>query len=392
MTVKFYNPIGFSDQEQRAHRLLWLICGSVIFFVVWSYFGRLDEVVVGEGKVVTSLRTQTVQSLEGGIIAKITVKEGDSVKKGDVLAELDPAIATANVGETLAKLSALKAQAARLDAQVQNRSSIDFPKEVHKSDLIIQRETELFTSAMLRKNDALNDMKSQLELVLSEQAILNPLLKSGATNRLEIIRVNQKIAELSGKIKAIENEFQQTSRQKFNDTMAEIDSLEMVRKLRGRYLERTQIYAPIDGIVGNMFVSTSSGSVVSQNGRILDIVPTDDQLLIETKINPRDIAFIHDDQKAVVKITAYDSSIYGDLNAVVERISPDTKEDEQRRGTFFYTVLVKSDRAFLTTKSGKKLPIIPGMISNTEIRTGSRTVFEYLVKPLNKAKEALRER
>jgi adhesin transport system membrane fusion protein len=235
------------------------------------------------------------------------------------------------------------------------------------------------------------NMRQQQQLAARELQIAKPLLNTGASTETEILRLQQRLAELTTKVEAMRSEYFVNLKNDLSKTMSELDPLLKVAEGRKDQLQRTLITSPVHGVVEDIHVTTIGG-VVSSGGILMKIVPLDDKLLVETRINPRDIAFIHPGQEAVVKVTAYDSSIYGSLKSRVESISSDTLADEVDRRIVYYRVYVLTDQAYLETRDGKRHPIMPGMVTTTEIRTGAKTVFTYLIKPLNRAREALRER
>lgn len=386
--------LSFADQRIKARgarMLLWLIIASIAGFFVWATFAQLDEVAVGEGKVTPASKGQIIQSLEGGILAELPVREGDVVEVGQNIATLDPVQARALMEEALAHISALQARAARLQAEMSDLDEVVFPEEVINDHLVVERERQLFIANRRAFKENIENLRKQLDLAEDELRITLPLLKSGATNEVEILRLRQKAVEQSSKLAATQSEYYVALKADFSKTMADLDPLLKVQEGRADQLRRTVITSPTRGIVKDIRISTIGG-VIGPGGILMEIVPLEDQLLIEAKLSPRDIAFIHPEQNATVKITAYDSSIYGTMSGKVDRVSPDTIEDQVDKRIYYYRVYVLTDQAYLETRDGKRHPIMPGMVATTEIRTGSNTVLGYLLKPLRKAGEALRER
>ncbi|MBN8936880.1 MAG: HlyD family efflux transporter periplasmic adaptor subunit [Rhizobiales bacterium] len=293
-----------------------LVCGGI-----WAHYAVLDEVKRGAGRVIPSRQMQVVQSLEGGIIRTIFVQEGDTVKEGQPLVQIDDTKFRSDLGELRAKRDAIAA-----------------------SLKLLNREVELTSN----------------------------LYKQKVVPEIEMLRLQRQAADVSGQLAVIE---------------------ETIKSARDR-VQRTELKAPAYGIVNKINVTTI-GAVVQPGAEIMDIVPLDDTLLVEGRIRPQDIAFIRPGQSAVVKITAYESTVYGSLKAKVERISADTieeKADKNDKPQTFYRVIVRTDRNYLGTQQ-HPLPIIPGMIATVEVLTGHKTVLDYLIKPARLLRdEALRER
>jgi len=388
MNEAFFKIYGVTS---KARILLWLIIGSIFIFLVWSSFAVLDEVAVGEGKVVPSKKGQLIQNLEGGILSELQVKEGETIDKGQVLAMLDPKKARSNMEEASARIIALTARAARLEAEINEAEDITFPRDIVDNTDVTEREQKLFMVNRRAFKENLDNLQQQLDLAEDQLKIAKPLLKSGAASEIEILRLQQNAAELFSKIAATRSSYYVALRDDFAKTMNELEPLEKSRDGLNDQLHRTVITSPTRGIVKDIRVTTIGG-IVAPGGVLMEIVPIDDQLLIEARLNPRDIAFIHPGQEANIKITAYDSGIYGSLPAKVEYISPDTIEDDVDKRIHYYRAYILTEHNYLETKDKKRHFISPGMVATAEIKTGSKTVMSYLIKPLNRAREALRER
>jgi len=388
---KFFMAASATRQMRNAQTLLWLIVAAIFAFIAWASLAGLDEVAVGEGKITPASKGQIIQSLEGGIVAELAVREGDIVESGQKLATLDPVQARSSVEEAMERIAALQAKAARLRAEMTAASEVKFPPEVAKDVAAVERERQLFFENRRAFKENVANLREQLRLAEDELKIALPLLRTGATNEVEIIRLRQKAAEFATKLGATQSEYQVALKSDFAKTMADLEPLLKIREGRVDQLRRTAITSPTRGIVKDIRVSTIGG-VVGAGGVLMEIVPLGDQLLVEARLSPRDIAFIHPGQEATVKITAFESSIYGTLPAAVERVSPDTIEDQVDKRIHYYRVYVLTEHAYLETRDGKRHPIMPGMVATAEIRTGRRTVLDYLLKPLKRAAEALRER
>ncbi|CZH40118.1 TPA: HlyD family type I secretion periplasmic adaptor subunit [Legionella pneumophila subsp. pneumophila] len=367
------------------HIILWT---SLLFFIVaiiWANYAILDEVTTGQGKVIPSSEVQVIQNLEGGIIQNIFVKEGQIVKKDQILMQIDNTRFMASYAEAEKKIDALEIEVIRLNAQISKTKPV-FPEKFTKSyPRLVQDQLSLYESRMRE----LNQLETALELAQKELNLTRPLLKGGSVSEVEVIRLERTVSEIKGNIEKFKSE----ELDKLNKARTELFALIEANKADKDRLTRTTVRSPVYGIVKQIKMKTIGG-VVQPGSDLLEIVPLDDTLLIEAKIRPSDIGFIHPGQKAMVKITAYDFSIYGGLDGVVEHISADTIVDEQtdKKEESYYIVKVRTEKNYLGTEK-KTLPIIPGMQATVDILTGQKSVLQYLLKPIIKAKQsALRER
>ncbi|WP_227718184.1 HlyD family efflux transporter periplasmic adaptor subunit [Microbulbifer sp. Q7] len=385
-----YSEDSDDSQLARSNRVIWIFFLLLVCFVAWSYFARVDEVSKGAGKVIPTSRAQMIQSLEGGILARLNVSEGDIVERGQILAQLDPTKVRSNVQESEARYRAALASAARLSAEV-NGTELAFPDSLQQHSDLIAKERRLYQTRQKSLRDSLSSLEESRDLINSELSITRSLVSSGAASNVEVLRLSRQKSEIDLKIKDVRSEYMVRAREELASVSAEVEALRSVIEGRSDSLTRLTLKSPVRGIVNDIEVTTIGG-VLPPNGRLMEIVPLDDRLLIEAKISPRDIAFIHPGQDAKVKITAYDYSVYGGLDGKVTSISPDTIQDETRPGEYFYRVLILTESDGLLNRAGKEFPIVPGMVATVDVRTGSKTVFDYLVKPFNQAGEALRER
>ena len=371
-------------------RIVPIISIGMAALLVWAYFGTLDEVTIGAGKVTPITRSQVIQSLEGGIVDGIFVDEGDIVRPGQKLATLDRARFSSTLGEAEAKARTLEAAAARLEAEISGGAP-QFSEAVRQTPGLMARELELLHSRRQNLQVATASLRQSLTLVRRELAMTAPLVELGAANDVEVIRLQRQENELQAKLDSLRNQFVIDANADYAKTRSELEVVNQVMSGRRDQLDRTTIASPVRGIVKNLEVSTIGG-VIQPGGSLMEIVPLGDELLIEARVSPRDIAFIRPGLPATVKITAYDPSIYGSLAGTVDRISPDTLQDEVRRDQVYYRVFIRTKRSSLRTKDGRDHAIMPGMVASVEIRTGRKTVMDYMLKPINKAQEAMRER
>lgn len=388
-------PASYLDGEDdhavlRAGRIIMVCALMLAAFLAWAAWFEVVEVSTGTGKVIPSSREQVIQSFEGGIVAQMNVAEGDLVERDQVLAQLDPTKTSSSVGESEAKYWAALASVARLRAEVTGKP-LNFPPSLSKSPELIETETALYQTRRRGLEQTLAGIEDSLRLVRSELKITENLAKMGASSRVEVIRLNRQRSELELKANEARSDYLVRAREDLARASAEADSLEQVIRGRNDSLSRLTLRSPVRGIVKDIEVNTLGG-VVQPGGQVMKIVPMDERLLIETRIAPRDIAFIHPDQAAKVKISAYDYSIYGGLEGKVVGISPDTLQDEFKPEIYYYRVFIRTEQDSLQNKAGKQFAIVPGMIATVDIRSGEKTILDYLIKPLNRAKEALRER
>ncbi|MDM1272068.1 HlyD family efflux transporter periplasmic adaptor subunit [Acinetobacter indicus] len=374
----------------KASLFIWIICIGLAVLLLWAWLFKLEEVSTGTGKVVPSSKEQVVQSLEGGILTTLNVREGEIVNRGQVLAQLDPTRFASNVGESESLLVSSLATSARLRAEV-NGTPLVFPEEVLKEPKLVQQETALYDSRRANLEESLAGLRQALVLVEQELRMTEPLVAKGAASEVEVLRLKREANDLRNQMNDIRNQYYVKAREELSKSSTDVQTQQQVVRGKSDTLNRTVFKSPVRGVVKEIDVMTIGG-VVPQNGKLMTIVPLDEQLLIEARISPRDIAFIRPDQEALVKITAYDYSIYGGLKGKVTVISPDTIRDEVKQDQFYYRVYIRTDTDKLTNKSGQQFSITPGMVATVDIKTGSKTVLDYLIKPFNKAQEALRER
>lgn len=374
----------------RSGRVVWVFFFLIAALFSWSYLAQVDEVSSGSGKVVPTSRAQIIQSLDGGILAELKVSEGDIVEKGQVLAQLDPTKVRSNMDESSARYRAALASVARLSAEV-NQSPLQFPEELVGHEELQVKERKLFDIRQQGLLESVRGINESLGLIKKELAMTSNLVDSGAASSVDVLKLRRQKSELETKIRELNSQYMVRAREELASVSAEVEVLASVLEGRSDTLVRLTHRSPVRGIVKAIEVTTIGG-VIPPNGKLMEIVPLDDQLLIEAKISPRDIAFIHPGQIAKVKITAYDYAIYGGLSGEVTMISPDTIQDEIVPNEYYYKVFILTNVDALKNKVGKEFPIVPGMIASVDIKTGSKTIFDYLIKPISRAKEAMRER
>lgn len=374
-----------------ANILLFLITGVIIGFVAWANIAEIDEVTKGEGKVIPSTSIKTIQNLEGGIVAEIIVKEGQKVEKNDILIRIDDTKRNSNYREVLAKQEALEAVLARLNAEATGNQIIQYPESIaDKRPELIKRESALFVKRIKERDSQVQVIQRSYQLASEELASIRPLVHKRIVPKVEQLRLERELNELDGELKAIIGGFQQEAMELRNEAQAELEGLNETIKGGADEVKRAVVRSPVSGIVNKLYVTTIGG-VIAPGEPIVDIVPEDDALVVEAKISPADIAFLHPKQEAILKFTAYDFSIYGGLEGEVIHISADTIQDEIDQ-EHYYMIKVKKTGGQLI-KDGKESPIIPGMVASVDVITGRRTVLQYITKPFHRMRlNSLRER
>ncbi len=401
----------------------WFI--TIIIFIIWASFTKVDEIVRGEGQVIPSGKNKIVQNLEGGIVEKIFVKEGDFLKKGEPLVKIKNQKSLSYLESTKAKIISLKIKIKRLLAESNGSDVLIFPKKFYKlAPDIVKNELSLFNTHKQELNSKVSQLKEQLKqkqqelknakvsLKLTENSlnIINkelqmtiPMVKQGVKSKIELLKLKREvnklknkyestklsipklqsnIKEIKDKINTLKLKFQNEAKDKLTEVMTEYLSLKAQIQSLKDTIKRTIVKSPVDGVVKKLYVNTI-GEVIKPGGNIVEIVPVKNTLLIKTKIKPKDIGFLYPGERAIIKFSAYDYTIFGSMEGKVTLISPDTIED--KRGDIFYIVYVKTNKNYLE-KNGKKFKIKPGMIANVDIITGKKSVMDYILKPILKTK------
>jgi membrane fusion protein, adhesin transport system len=370
-----------TDSNPLAGASLILILATLAIGYRWADQAVLDEVTRGEGRIVPSSREQVIQSLEGGILAELAVREGDVVDAGDVLLRIDDTRSGASLREGQAQSTTLRAEIARLEAEASG-SGPQFPDDIPAE--LRESERKLHASRVNALHESVTSLLNNQRLAEEELAMTEPMVARGAVSEVEVLRLKREIIDLRGRIQERRNAFRMEARARLAEKEAELASI-------SDQVMRSVIRAPVRGVVKNVRISTLGG-VIGPGQDIMEIVPLADRLLVEAKIRPSDVAFLRPGQPATVKLSAYDYSIYGGLRGQLEHISADTIDEETNPNERYYRIFVRTEAAELAGKDGP-LPVIPGMIATVEVLTGHKTVLEYLLKPVLKVRDnALRER
>jgi adhesin transport system membrane fusion protein len=442
--IHFVNRLYGQANEKPSFKLDSIFISIVSFFIIaiiWASFAQIDELTRGTGKVIPANKIQTIQNFDGGIVSEVLIKEGDHIKKSQPLIKIDTIRFKASLEENKETYLSLLAKKARLSSEQRYSYSqtkipkIKFPKELKElSSIYINIEKRLFKNRiqeykssiqtleyqLYQKRQELRELyakekqiKRSLEFTKKQKETIERMVKSGSKSNFELLKIKSSyndiqgefeatqlaipraklaIAEAKSKIQERENKFKTEASTKMQETESEIKKIKSRLISDNDKLTKTIVRSPVNGIVKQININTR-GSVIKSGETLMEIVPDSNTLLIEAKIDPKDIAFINPTLKVTVKITAYDFSIYGALKGKIVEISADSiKDKDSNQNKSYYKVVVKTTKNYLE-RNGKKYPIIPGMIANVDIITGKKTIMDFILKPILKTKQgALHER
>ena len=406
--------------------LLWIGAAVIIWLIYWAYNAEIDALTRGQGKIIPSHQIQVIQNLEGGIVTDILVSEGEHVKKGDILVKIDDTGFLSSFAENQLRYNELQAKSIRLLAEstgklfkvtkeIRKRSPnlIRYEESLYKTNKEqLQNNILIYNRRLWQKRSELTEAQAELiqltrnySLISKEVELNRPLVKKGIISEVEFLQLQRQQSTIKGNTKAIELsiprlisileeqkdnikeiklKFRNAAKEAFNEARAEMSRLESSNIAREDKVKRTLVRSPVDGTIKQLLINTIGG-VLRPGMDIIEIVPTQDNLLVEAKIRPADIAFLYPGQKAIVKFSAYDFAIYGSLTGVLTLISADTIVDDVDKQSY-YLVRIKTDKNWLGNEH-KKLYIIVGMTANVDIVTGKKTVLDYILKPILRARE-----
>lgn len=373
-----------------------VIFGVITFFVLavgWSFWAELDQVSRAPGQVIPTGRIQVIQSTDGGQIERIFVREGDSVEDGQLLVQLEDVKLRASVSEAQGKVASLMSTMARINAELFDRPLI-FPREVQNFPEFVNNQTLLYNKRRQALDDQVSALKQMLGLMRQELDMNMPLLEQGDVSKADVLRLQRSVSDIESQIVNVRNKYLQDLQAEYTKTEEDLVTAREVLAQRSDALKDTKIRAPVDGIVKNVRLTTVGG-VLRPSDEVLSIVPTGDELIVEAKMSPSDIAYVRVGQPASVRFDAYDSSIYGTADGEVTYVSADTLTEQSPQGEqVFYRVHIEVDTSSMKPRHrGEKIEIQPGMTATAEIQTGRNTVWKYLTKPINKTfGEAMTER
>ena len=362
---------------------LWVFMLGLVAMVVWAYFGRIDQVTRAPAQLIAQGRTQLIQSSDGGVLTQLHVKEGDAVKAGQLLATLQKERAAAAVSDSNAKVAALRITLARLHAEVYNKP-LQFDRDLLSYADYIRNQTDLYNKRQTAFKDDINSLENILRLAEDELRINSQLEASGDVSRAEILRLQRTVADIKAQMSSKRNKYFQDAQAEMTKAQEDLSTQSEQLKDRSQVLDHTELTAPVDAIVNNIRINTLGG-VVRSGETVMELLPAGDNLIVEAKIPPADIAFVALGQLTSIKLDAYDSSIYGSMRGEVSYISPDVLIEETKQGTAsYYRVRVSVTGKEFNGAKADAIRLRPGLTATVEIKALDRTVLSYLTKPITK--------
>lgn len=425
--LKYMNSVSAAilmQTKMKTRIILWLATIIVIWLIIWAYFAQIDALTRGQGKIIPSQQLQIVQNLEGGIVSEILVKEGEHVKKGQILLKIDDTNFASKYMENQLRYNELWAKSIRLIAESSGKPFRVDKKLLKIAPDLLKHEESLYLTNKEQLNNnihiyqhrlsqkrtekkeaeaKLRQLRSNYALLKKEVQINKPLVKKGIVSEVEFLQLRRKAGSLYGEVEAtklsiprlisvieeqknnikeVKLKFKNAAKENYNKTKAEMERISRMNIAQGDKVKRTFIRSPVNGTVNQILVNTVGG-VVKPGMDLVEIVPSQDNLIVEAKIRPSDIAFLYPGQKAIIKFSAYDFAIYGALKGVLTHISADTIVDKIDKKSY-YLVKIKTDKNYLGTKDNK-LKLIAGMTADVDIITGKKTVLDYILKPIRRA-------
>lgn len=386
-----YQYRTYQPNTRRARWTIWVALLTIVSLVTWAAFAKIDQVTRATATVIASARTQEIQASDGGVLTQILVKEGDNVKRGQLLVVLEEARAQAAVDNSATKIAALKAKIARLDAEIFNKP-LKFPAEIKNYPEYIQNQTDLYTRRRQAIDQDVASLRNMLTLAQQELAMNEPLLKYGDVSQADVIKLRRQVSDIQAQINNKRNKYFEDAQAELTKAQEDLQAEEEQLRDRAQVLHEKRLEAPTEGKVNNIKVTTIGG-VVKPGEVIMELLPTSSDLVVEAKVRPADIAYVKEGQHANVKLDAYDYSIFGSMDGVVTYISPDTLIEQTPKGELsYYRVQIRIKGAEFQ-KRAKDIVIRPGMTATVEIKALERTVLNYLTKPITKTlSEGLGER
>ena len=365
--------------------VVWLVVLALGAMVWWASISEIDQVVRATGTVIASRRVQVIQSVDGGVLTQLSVAEGDHVHARQVIARLDDTRTRSELAAAEAKRASLLASAARLRAELDG-APVSYPPEVRRFPEFVRAQDELLAGRRENLRVDVAGMESMVAAAQDELKITEKLVSDGDSSQLELLRARRQVNEAQAKLNSRRNQYTQDANTELAKTRDELDQAEQQATQKRRQLENVVVVSPMEGIVKNVRFTTL-GAVLKPGDELLSIVPLDDKMIVETKVQPRDIAAVHPGLEASIKFDAYDYTIFGMVPAQVTYVSADSMREESQSAnapaSTFYRVHVLTPSP-AKSRTGRTIDVIPGMTATVDIRTGRRTVLEFLLKPVTK--------
>ncbi|MBT0957291.1 HlyD family type I secretion periplasmic adaptor subunit [Alphaproteobacteria bacterium KMM 3653] len=379
------------DNLRGPSMLIWIVWATLMIFVIWAAFARVDQIVRSPGELISASRPQIISNLEGGILAELTVKEGAVVEQGEVLARLQSTQFQTSVDDLQDQITSLEIRRLRLEAEMAGQFDFAVPAALsQRSPGIVASERALLNARQTDYMGRTDGARAVMDQANKENQLMERMLERKIVALIEVTRTRKAYSDAKARYDEVVSKIELERAAEYSDTLKELTSLKQTLKYSSDQLNRTVLVSPMRGIVNNLNVTTIGG-VVRPGEQILEIIPLDDELFVEARVQPKDIAGVRAGQKATVKLSAYDYTIFGSLQGVVHLVSADTFQDEtQRDATPHYRVTLRVDTKNLTDRQAN-IEIRPGMLAEVELHTGAKTILQYLTKPLYKSREAFRE-
>jgi adhesin transport system membrane fusion protein len=377
--------VAASGESRNGPRVvIWSVVLTLVALGTWASLAEIDQITRANGQIIASSRSQIIQVTEAGVVERMLVKEGQKVVAGELLAVLDQARPTASFMEARAKAFALRAQVVRLHAEIFGKTPV-FPADLDVYPTIVEAQRALFSKRQKAINEDIKALQKSLGLAQSELSMNEPLLATGDVSRADLLRLQRQVADLEAQIIGRNNKYFQDTQADLARAEEELAGVTQTLAQRKDSLDRTQLRAPMGGLVKNIRLTTM-GAVLKASEELMQIVPSDDTLLVEVRVRPQDVTYLRPGLKANVKIDAYDYTLYGSLDGELVYLSPDTlTEDLRQNEQPYYRARIRTTTLrFKHLPAGQNIELQPGMTSTVEIVTGSNTVLRYLIKPIIK--------
>jgi adhesin transport system membrane fusion protein len=381
-----------NSSETRGSLVIWISLLALVCFFVWASQAELEQITRAPGQIIASGRTQVIQASDGGVLQALLVKEGDAVERGQVLALLDRQKLRAAYQETRSRELALRATVARLQAEVVG-SEPTFSAENEGYPQFRANQLALLQKRRASINEEIASLRKLLELAQRELAMTAPLVNTGDVSQADVLKLERQVADLHAQITNRQNKYLQDTQTDLSRAEEELAGVQQMLAQRADLLSRTELRAPMRGVVKNIRMTTIGGTLKATE-ELMQIVPIENELLVEARIRPTDIAFIQTGQTASVKIDAYDYTLYGWLEGKVSYLSPDTLTEDLKQGEqAYYRMQVRADDKRFAKQAKEAIQLQPGMTVMVEVKTGKNTVLRYLAKPIVKTmREAMVEK